>query len=381
MVINIFDNSYIQGISGGNIRAAQIFKHLKRIYPDIQFVLVGSRNCLKFYKKIGLYEKFMFSSKEKNARNFYLLYFLRICRLTLWSLVGKFRNQTIYANSDYLVDVIPAFLSKLLYNTKWVQVCQLIIAHPNSRENSLNNYFAYYCQRISFVLMKKANVIITDGYYIRDTLIRKFNFDAKLLRIGFLGVDLEAINEAPLGIKFRDLLFVGSTDNRKGIKDFINVCVYLAERGLNFKAGIIGNNYDEGRQLETILQELGILQHVDIFGQLEQKELFTYLKNSGILLFPSHNESWALVVSEAVACGAMVIARDLAVYKEIYNDHIIYCRTISEFCEKTSFYLKDKKARQEVVERAKIFISRYSWFNVAKREFGFIKEVATNYEQ
>jgi len=50
---------------------------------------------------------------------------------------------------------------------------------------------------------------------------------------------------------------------------------------------------------------------------------FQVLKSSKIFILPSYNESWALVVCEAMACGLPVVAYDLPVFEEVYKKGMI----------------------------------------------------------
>lgn len=378
MFINIFDNSYTEGICGGNVRCVQIFKNIRKFDSGFELRLVGSKKCQASYRDFGLFEGELITSEEKEVTNFYWTYFCRLCKLSFWSLAGRFKKQIIYANSDYLVDVLPAFFSKIFYKTVWIQVSQLIIDHPKKRENSFSNYIAWFFQRIAFLLMKKADLVITDGYAIKDVLISKFNFSSQLVKVGFLGVDPQQVVQAMPAKRVNDLIFAGTLDKRKGVGDFINICKRLADEGIFFKATVIGGKSDQIRALQIVTGRYGISGNINFSGVLEQKDVFSYLKNSKIFLFPSYNESWGLVICEAIICGALPLVRELNAYKKIYEDNVIYCNSVQDFYKKTKFYLENDDLRRQLVQKAKEFIKRYSWEKVAQREKGFINSALNN---
>ena len=371
-LINIFDNSYTEGVSGGNVRCAQIFKNIKRINFDLKLRLVGSKKCQTFYRDFELFKRELITSKEDDVTNFYWTYFCRLCKLSFWSLAGRFKKQIIYANSDYLVDVLPAFFSKIFYKTVWIQISQLIIDHPKKRENSFSNYIAYYFQKVSFRLIKKANLVITDGYEMKEVLTDKFGFSPQLIKIGFLGVDLRQIAQVMSTKRTSDLIFIGTLDKRKGVKEFMGICKRFADEGVSLKTTAIGGKVGRVKALQSIVDQYGFSGNINFTGLLEQKDVFSYLKNSKIFLFPSKNESWGLVICEAIICGALPLVRNLNAYKKIYEDNVVYCNTIEEFYNKAKFYLENEEKRKELVQKAESFIERYDWKNVAEREWNFI---------
>lgn len=374
MKLNLFDNSYTSGACGGNIRCLKIFKEIKEKCPELKLNLTTSCLGYQFYKDAGLGVQPLFSSCEKKVVNFYWTYFIRLIKLSFLAIKGVFKDQLIYCNSDYLVDVLPAFFSKIFHRSAWVQVCQLILKPPCERENSLSNHVAYFCQKISFCLMKKADLIVTDGYEIQEVLIEKYGLLPDKVKVGFLGIDLKEVDAAALSGAKYDLIFVGTLDQRKGVKDFIEVCGVLIKDRPSLKALIIAEKNQHYAEFKKMAEGLGILTNLDFAGRLNHSQIFSYLKNSKIFLYPSYNESWALVICEAMACGAICLVRNLDAYKKIYENNIIYCDNNPNFAEQAKRYLENDFLRKEFMEKDKSFIRRYSWIKVAERELGFIAD-------
>lgn len=378
MFINIFDNSYTEGVSGGNLRAIHIFRNIKKICPDLKVRLVSSDSCRKLYRNFGLGDSCLIVSRESKVNNFYRVYFLRLCKLIFWALTGKFRNQIIYANSDYLVDVLPAFFSKIFYKTSWIQISQLVIDHPKRRVNSFSNYIAWIFQRISFVIIKASDLVITDGYELKDMLVEKFKLPPRLVKAGFLGVDIEAIEDVSPSKESSDLVFVGTLGERKGVVDFIDICCRLKTLVSQFKATVIGGRDEEIKRLREKVGLEATSDTILFTGQLNQNQVFSYLKNAKILLFPSYNESWALVICEAMACGVLPLVRNLKVYGRIYEDKVVYCDSVQDFYAKAKFYLENDALRERLARKAKEFVRRYSWEEVSRREKNFIDRALNN---
>jgi glycosyltransferase involved in cell wall biosynthesis len=378
MTLNLFDNSFTSGACGGNIRCLKIFKEIKEICPELKLNLTTSWLGYQFYKDAGLDVQPLFSSCEKKVANFYWAYFIRLGKLVFWAVQGVFKNQVIYCNSDYLVDVLPAFFSKIFHRSPWVQVCQLILKSPQERDNTFSNYVAYFCQKISFSLMRKADLIVTDGYEIQEILIEKHGLSPEKVKVGFLGVDFEEVDAAVSSKEKYDLIFIGTLDQRKGVKDFIKVCGSLMKDRPSLKALIIAEKDKHYAECEKMGEGLGILSNLSFSGRLDHGQIFSYLKNSKIFLYPSHNESWALVICEAMACGTICLVRNLDAYRKIYENSIIYCDDNSNFVEQAERYLENELLREELSQEEKSFIRRYSWLKVAQQELGFIEGFLKN---
>ena len=65
------------------------------------------------------------------------------------------------------------------------------------------------------------------------------------------------------------------------------------------------------------------MSNVEFAGYLSGSSKYALLKASKVLLFPSHYESFGMVALEALACGVPVVAYDLEVYKEAFEDKLI----------------------------------------------------------
>jgi len=79
---------------------------------------------------------------------------------------------------------------------------------------------------------------------------------------------------------------------------------------------------------------------------------------------------------EALACGVPVIAYDLPVYKRIYKGILIVVPIGDKntFAKKIVELLKDERKRIELSEKAKKFVRKYSWENIALRVLECLNE-------
>ncbi len=103
------------------------------------------------------------------------------------------------------------------------------------------------------------------------------------------------------------LLYMGSIIKRKGIDTLIHTLTEIKTNNplpVPVSLTVVG----EGRyrkNLEKLAKELNVSESISFVGQKDN--VFEYLKNSHILLVPSHEEPWGRVVAEALLSGLPVI--------------------------------------------------------------------------
>ncbi|VVB77914.1 Glycosyltransferase Gtf1 [uncultured archaeon] len=104
-----------------------------------------------------------------------------------------------------------------------------------------------------------------------------------------------------------NILFVGRLSKYKGFIDFISL-VKNSKEDLKFR--IIG----EGK-LKNIIPSSKNLEYL---GFIKNEDIFKYYDKSNILILPSYNETFGLVILEAMARGLVVLASDLPAIREYF---------------------------------------------------------------
>lgn len=77
-----------------------------------------------------------------------------------------------------------------------------------------------------------------------------------------------------------------------------------------------------------------------------------------ILLTPSYNETFGLTIIEAVSCGLPVIARNLTVYKELFNNKILYAENNDDFSKRIN-QLTNKNNRAKQIKKSQSLKKKY----------------------
>lgn len=121
---------------------------------------------------------------------------------------------------------------------------------------------------------------------------------------------------------------------------------------------------------------------MEYLGYVSRNDHVKILSKAKILVYPSHKDSFSLIVLESLALGTTVVAYDIPAIRSIYKD-VKAVLTVPEYDINTMAYkvinvLKtdsDKLARLHKDESALRFLNTYgSWDEVVKAEIRMINE-------
>ena len=114
-----------------------------------------------------------------------------------------------------------------------------------------------------------------------------------------------------LGLPQRYLLFVGRFVRAKGVFDLLAAYATLPEETRRAVGLVLAGDGEERGELMGRAQQI-VPGQVIFPGFLQRDELAAFYALAEALVFPTHSDTWGLVVNEAVACGLPVIATNVA---------------------------------------------------------------------
>ncbi len=176
-------------------------------------------------------------------------------------------------------------------------------------------------------LIDGARAVVTVSDFGVRFLAEKYpDAAAKLQRI-YNGIDLSRFQRADFSAAPPLIISVGRLIEKKGFYNLIEACRLLDERGLAFRAEIIG----EG-PLEPILQErivsADLTKSVMLTGPLPQREVSARLARSTLFALPCVAETGGgmdnlpTVVMEAMAAGLPVVSTAVAGVPEMVEEGV-----------------------------------------------------------
>ena len=157
-------------------------------------------------------------------------------------------------------------------------------------------------------LLARVNVVAAEGDEVRSECISLMGVPAEKVHLTPNGRDPDAFrpSQEEGDRTLSTVSFVGALTEGKGPDRFVAVVAALRERGLEFRAQIIGAG-----PLAASLVEAAGAAHVDLLGS--RPDVADLLRRSDIMVFPSRPEGEGMpgVLIEAGLCGLPVVASDV----------------------------------------------------------------------
>lgn len=102
-------------------------------------------------------------------------------------------------------------------------------------------------------------------------------------------------------------LFAGQIIPRKGLKNLLEACLILKQQGYEEYTLMIVGDGEQRSELETFVQESGLEEQVTWVGKIPYRFLGGYFQFADVFVFPTHDDIWGMVLTEAMAFGKPVI--------------------------------------------------------------------------
>ena len=197
--------------------------------------------------------------------------------------------------------------------------------------------------------------------------------------IGLFGcADLCPIEE--FGDGRPNVLFVGRMEKRKGLPYLIEAFVHV-KRELPEARLIVVGAYDDLDKVPFMLQvrHLG-LSDVHFVGRVSDEELARYYHTADVFCAPSTGmESFGMVLLEAMAAGAPVVASDIEGYREVVDNGVQGVLVEPEKPEALAAalisLLRDPQRRHALSASGREKAQYYAWPTIAARVLDFYAAV------
>lgn len=256
------------------------------------------------------------------------LHYARLAKPVLVA-VGANEKDVVYSCSDFLLDVLPAFLLKPVFRFTWAPSLFLFVPFvtDNVRHRygfPVLKYLLYYAyQRSVFQLIKMRG----DLFVVTNDCDRK-HFPTRLQPHVFAfygGVNVEQIQAAESlarsvpGVP-RDVVFCGRLHPQKGIDRFLGVWRRVLDALPDVRLTVIGNGaagYE--RMLKRKADRLGIADRVDWLGYVNNEEKYAIYLSARVFVHPTVYDNNGMVAAEALCSGLPVVMYDLPNLRSVYG--------------------------------------------------------------
>jgi glycosyltransferase involved in cell wall biosynthesis len=380
----IVKNGGVVSVSGGDIRLLEIMKYAK----DVDTHLLTTPNGLEFLKKYDQsYKKAYIINQVVEAG------ILSNLKITIKALffgktgVKAYKGGAVYSSCEHIYDVLPALRLKVRNKCRWYAVYHWVEDYPwrEKRGNTpLLSRYAYWANRYvaGWLIKHFADEILAVSDQTKDKLVSMKHIRPEQIRPVYCGVEYDRIQDIVNNHKedkgeSYDAVFMKRLNYGKGVLDLLKIWKEVVAVRPNARLGIIGDGSDDIiSKINSFIKKHGMEENVDLLGVIyDVDKKFRILNSSKIFLLPTHEENWAIVIGEAMASGVPVIASRLKEITPIWKDNVVWCGVgdIKAFAAEVLRLLGNPKDREILSKKARSFILRYDWKQIANDEFGRFK--------
>jgi phosphatidyl-myo-inositol alpha-mannosyltransferase len=234
-------------------------------------------------------------------------------------------------------------------------------------------------QRWGSHLARKLNGRIAVSGAARHFINRYFPGDYRIVPNG---VDVEMYANAEPRDELRDgalnILFIGRLEERKGLIHLLRAYHRLRKRHVDARLLVLG----AGPKLREYRRFVGLRQirDVEFLGRVSDEEKARYLASADIFCAPSTGqESFGIVLLEAMAAGVPIVASDIHGYKQVVQRNVqgllVEPRNHKQLAAGLYALARDPELRNEMGEAGRARASEYSWRRVTEQVVDYYHEV------
>ena len=301
-------------------------------------------------------------------------------------------DDVVYCVSDFMPDVLPAFLLQRRLGFTWLPSFFLFV--PTVFENirrrygfPVLKYFIYYLyQRITRAMMlaRCSGVVVTNTSDIDRFPTR---LHPNILAI-YGGVNVEQIPDGAHDDADYDAVFCSRLHPQKGIDRLLDVWRRVVDEFPSAKLAIIGNGeptYE--RKLHEKARRLGIESNLAWLGYVNHESKFAIYRRAKMLLHATVYDNNGMVAAEALCSGLPVVLYDLPALRHVYDvgclkvpegDTRQYAASVLRMLGEPDFAARIRPTPEQVADlrehwcwrnRTKIFVEFFSRFQLADQTF------------
>jgi phosphatidylinositol alpha-mannosyltransferase len=264
----------------------------------------------------------------------------------------------------------------------------------HSKSTNIGTFHAYHRSNLTYFYAKlvvqpffnKLHGLIAVSNPARDFVGEYFPGDYRIIPNGvdydrFAG-PMEPLPELSDGRL--NLLFVGRLEKRKGLKYLLRAWGYVRRQFKNARLIVVG----EGRPRKGYERYAATRgwDEVIFAGYVPDEQLVRYFHSCHVFCAPSTGqESFGIVLLEAMAAGRPIVASRIPGYEEVLRDEVegilVEPKSDVELATALTRLLADSSTRERMGAAGRLRASDYRWDEVARSVLAFYEEVLLRRQQ
>jgi 1,2-diacylglycerol 3-alpha-glucosyltransferase len=300
---------------------------LHKTYPELKIFVLAFQYPFKegWYKWNGIE---VFSANGKDSKYF--------SRINTWLKIFH-QLKRIYQNHG--TDVLHSF---------WLSEASLIAQQFGGSRRiphiaTLFGQDALPSNKYLWLLNYKKMTIVANSEFTSKTFYKStYRHPDQIIHFGLAA---EKMHHSPLDERTCDIIGVGSLIQIKNYELFIEIVREVKNTFPKLKVLLLGGG-PQKKRIEELIEQHDLQNTIELKGALPRKEVFTYLRQSKILLHTSRYESAGYVFLESLYCGCEIVCFDIGFVPQSSKSHI--CNEKIEMIEKLKLLLEQNLVHEPV---------------------------------
>lgn len=352
-------------------------KHQRTGIGQYTYNLIKNLSQLDHRHRYLLYSRIKFFSGKRNPeiknRNF------RFFTERLWRKSDLFFSKIdLYHSSSY--DLIPPRGKKFVLTIHDVIVKAYPEGHSPETLEKVNKEIVRS--------LEKADGIITVSENTKQDVLKYFKFPENRIKVIHLGAGEEFFplkdeekEKAKLlleksGIKDRFILFVGTIEPRKNLKNLILSFAKL-KREIPHQLVIVGMKGWGAEGVFSLVEELRLNERVVFTGYLPQAKINFFYNLCDCFVYPSFYEGFGLPIVEAMQAGCPIVTSHTSACAEIGKNSALLVEpgSVDSLAEAVFKVVTDKNFNQQLRQKALSRAKDFSWKVAAEKTLHFFDDI------
>jgi glycosyltransferase involved in cell wall biosynthesis len=165
-------------------------------------------------------------------------------------------------------------------------------------------------------------------------------------------------------------LFVGQLIERKGPRYLLEAARLLVRRGLSHFSLVLVGDGVQAKELRSLASDLGLNGIVNFVGPMCYQKLGAYFSACDVFVFPTLEDTWGVVVLEAMAFAKPIICSKYAGASELVkpdeNGFLVDPHNPDELARSMERFLREPGLAQRLGAKSKDAVAGYTPYNSAQ---------------
>lgn len=232
----------------------------------------------------------------------------------------KFKPNVIFSNSFGLWTLLALIFKPL---GRW----QVVIAYEGSSPGvDYRNSPPRLAMRK--IMLNAADACITNSYAGKDYLTKVLQADKNRVLVqpyevpdaNSMLANNSPTDEITSSVKGPIFIFVGQVTPRKGLHLLLEACSELAKQGCyDYTLQIIGDG-PQLQELKEFCEKNNLTNSVQWVGRVDYSQLGEYFSKADVFILPTLEDTWGMVVLEAMVLGKAILCSKWAGASELVID-------------------------------------------------------------